>query len=109
MQIALNILGQEIALTCAPEEERRLRDLGAALEARLAGFGGDVDGVRQLVLTALSLLDEVQAAGAALARAHGEIERLSDMVVEARLTAASVPTDDGLGRVNSLRVAHGAA
>ncbi len=106
MDITLTILGQDIALSCAPEEERRLRDLAAALEARLLGEG---DSMRRLTLTALSLLDEAQAARAALARAHGEIERLTDMVVEARLATSAEPADADRGRVNSLRPAPGAA
>jgi cell division protein ZapA (FtsZ GTPase activity inhibitor) len=105
MEITLAILGQDITISCTPEEERRLRDLAAALEARLAGEG---DSLRRLALTALSLLDEAQAARAALARAHGEIERLTDMVVEARLSTSAEPTDSDRGRVNSLR-APGAA
>lgn len=85
MRLVLTILGEEIALESAPEEERRLRDLGAALEARLRALGAEKAGAEHLLIIALSLLDEVQAARAALARAHGEIERLNDMVVEARL------------------------
>lgn len=109
MTVVLSILGQEIALACAPADERRLRDLAAALDKRLAGLGGDPDGARRLALTALSLLDEVQAARAALVRAHGEIERLTDMVVDARLEASVPPINDDLGRVEALRVAHDAA
>lgn len=81
-EITLRILDQDIRFACAPAEERRLRDLAVALEARLAGFSGDGDAVRQLILTSLSLLDETQAAGAALARAHEEIELLNDLLAE---------------------------
>ena len=109
IDITLTVLGQAIDLRCAPDEERRLRDLGAALEARLAAYGGDSEGVRRLALTAISLMDEAQAARAALVRARGEVERLTDMVVEARLTAGSEPIDPDRGRVGSLRVAQGSA
>lgn len=107
IDITLTVLGQAIDLRCAPEEERRLRDLGAALEARLAAFGGDSAGVRRLALTALSLLDEVQAAHAALVRAQGEVERLTDMMVDERL--GGEPIDADRGRVSSLRTAQGSA
>lgn len=103
MQTLLRILNEEIALECAPAEQRRLQDLAAALNARLAGFSGDADGMRRLAITALSLLDETQAAGAALARAHAEIERLNDSTVEALLAS------DDRGRLSALRVKQGAA
>ncbi len=85
MRLVLILLDVEIALECAPEQERRLRDLAAALEARLRALGAEKAGAEHLLILALSLMDEVQASRAALARAHGEIERLNDMVVEARL------------------------
>jgi cell division protein ZapA (FtsZ GTPase activity inhibitor) len=104
MQTTLRILGHDIALDCAPSEQRRLEDLAKGLEARLSGFTGDAAGIRRLVITALSLLDETQAAAAALARAHGEIERLNDMIAESRLDAAegSIPSPDQ-GRLLTLR------
>ncbi len=88
MRLVLSVLGEEIALESAPEEERRLRDLAALLEARLRALGAEKASSEHLLIIALSLMDEVQAARAALARAHGEIERLNDMVVEARLAEA---------------------
>ena len=88
MKLTLRILNQDFDIDCKPQEQRRLEDLAKALDARLTGFSGDADGVRQLVVTSLALLDEVQATTAALVRAHGEIERLNDMVAEARLEAA---------------------
>ena len=109
-EITLRILDQDIRFACAPEEERRLRDLAAALETRLAGFSGDGDGMRRLILTALSLMDEAQASSAALVRARGEIERLTDMLIEARLEGCAEPDSADRGRVGSLRrVAEGAA
>ena len=100
MQILVHILGQEIAVECAPREQMRLQDLAAALDARLVGFTGDAAGMKRLALAALSLLDEAQAAGAALARARSEIERLNDLVAEARLDA---PPADERGRLSALR------
>jgi hypothetical protein len=101
MQTVLRILNEQISLECAPGDQRRLEDLAAALEARLAGFSGNEDGYRRLVLTAIALLGESQAAGAALMRAHHEIERLNDMVAEARLDQSPPPDDRRL--VNALR------
>jgi|CXWL01.1.fsa_nt_gi cell division protein ZapA (FtsZ GTPase activity inhibitor) len=105
-EITLRILDQDIRFACAPEEERRLRDLAAALETRLAGFSGDGDGMRRLILTALSLMDEAQAAGAALARAHGEIERLNDLLEETQpdpqREAPRVSLSEAFGQVGSL-------
>lgn len=91
MQTVLKVLGQEIVVDCDPSQQRRLQDLASALDARLAATSGDP--VRRLALTAIALLDEAQATGAALARARCVIERLSDMVVEARLEADSLDVD----------------
>lgn len=106
--ILLRILDRDIRLDCAPHEQRRLEDLAAALNARLAGFSGEPEGVKRLALTALSLLDETQAKSAALARARDEIERLSDLLIEAHVAAAPNAPDEDLGRVASL-AAQGAA
>jgi hypothetical protein len=101
MQTVLRILNEEISLECAPGDQRRLEDLAAALEARLAGFSGDEGGYRQLLLAAIALLGESQAAGAALMRARHEIERLNDMMTEARADN-SAPLS-GRRLVNALR------
>ena len=103
--ILLRVLDQDFALNCAASEQRRLEDLAAALNARLQGFAGDPDAMRALTLTALALLDETQATAAALARARGEIDRLTDMIVEAR----AEPADAGRGRTPALRIVSGAA
>jgi cell division protein ZapA (FtsZ GTPase activity inhibitor) len=97
MHAILRILNEDIRLECAPGEQRRLEDLADALERRLACFSGDTRGNRRLVLAALALLDEAQAANAALARAHCEIDRLNDIVADAALPL------DNRGRVNVLR------
>ncbi|WP_395645150.1 cell division protein ZapA [Terricaulis sp.] len=88
MKITIRVLNRDFQMDCAPQEQRRVEDLAKTLDARLAGFTGDAEGMRRLVLTSLALLDEVQATRAALARAHGEVERLNDMVAEARLETA---------------------
>jgi len=82
--VSITILGQALDLPCAAGEERRTADLAAVLEARLAGLAdsGDPDGVRRLASVALALLAENQAAGAALARARHEIDRLNDLNVD---------------------------
>jgi hypothetical protein len=98
MQAILRILNQDIRVDCAPSDQRRLEDLAAALETRLAAVPGDGDGCRRLALTALALMDEAQSANAALARAHCEIDRLNDLISE----AAPLPLDTS-GRVNVLR------
>ena len=50
-----------------------------------------------------------QATSAALVRARTEIERLTDMVVEAKLEAAAAPDTSDRGRVQALRATHGLA
>lgn len=106
----LRLLGAEIPLRCSPQERRRLEDLARALEQRLAGFQGDPQGMQRLALTALALMDEAQAAGAALARARSEIDRLTDLIVEAKLEAPAAPAlDPSAGSVAALRRTQGAA
>jgi len=111
MQTIVKILDREFSIECGEGDCRRLEDLARSLEARLAGFSGDEDAMRRLVVTALSLLDQTQAMSAALVRARGEIERLSDMVVEAQLEAAkaNAAVIDDRGRIDALRVAQGVA
>lgn len=110
MQAVLTILGRDYAIDCTEQEERRLQDLARLLDARLQGFGGDADTRRSLVFIALALLDEAQTTSAALVRARCEIERLTDLLIDAKLEAQAAP-DLGLrGGVGALRrVAEGAA
>ena len=110
MQVRLRILGRDVDLECGQAEERRLVDLAAALEARLSRLG-DVDDVRRLVRASLALMDEAQTTAAALARARMEIERLTDMLVEARLAAAEprLGLEDQRDRVTVLHGAQGSA
>jgi cell division protein ZapA (FtsZ GTPase activity inhibitor) len=104
----VKILDREFAIDCEPRDARRLEDLAAILNARLAA--GEGDATRRLVMAALALADEAQTTGAALARARCEIERLTDLVVEAKLEAAGGAGTDERGRVGALRrVAEGAA
>jgi hypothetical protein len=84
MPTVLRILDETIELECASRDRRRFKDLAAALEARLSSFCDEGSPDRRLVLAAIALLDETQAMGAALARAYWEIERLNDLVAEAR-------------------------
>jgi cell division protein ZapA (FtsZ GTPase activity inhibitor) len=113
MQANVTILGQDYAIDCAECDLRRLEDLSRALDSRLKGFSGDTGAMRRLVLTALGLMDEVQATSAALVRARCEIERLTDMLVEAKLEAQAAspehPDSSERGRINALRVAQGRA
>lgn len=111
MQATVKILGEDYAIECADCDQRRLEDLAKALDARLQGFSGDTCAMRRLVLTSLGLIDEAQATSAALARARCEIERLTDMLVEAQLEAQTPepPDTPDRGRVSALRVAQGRA
>ncbi len=111
MHATVKILGEDYAIECAECDTRRLEDLAKVLEQRLQGFSGDTPAMRRLVLTALGLIDEAQATSAALARARMEIERLTDMLVEAQLASEPPePTDrPDRGRVGAFRVAQGRA
>jgi cell division protein ZapA (FtsZ GTPase activity inhibitor) len=113
MQATITILGQDYAIECAECDQRRIEDLARALEERLDGFKGEASAKRRLVLAALGLLDEVQATSAALARARIEVERLTDMLVEAKLEVEAPPPGkpDAPARrdVGALRVAQGRA
>jgi len=64
----IDILGRRFSVACAPGQEARLTGLGMALDARvrkIAGAVGDVGEERLLLIAALSLLDELEAAKAA--------------------------------------------
>jgi len=111
MQVTVTILGERHTIECAECDTRRLEDLAGALEGRLQGFRGDTSAMRRLVLTALGLIDETQATNAALARARTEIERLTDMLVEAKLenVAPEPPDSPERGRIGALHAAAGRA
>lgn len=109
----ITVLNRPFTIDCTAAEERRIEDLAKALDARLKACS-EPDQLRKVVFTALALMDEVQTTHAALARSHCEIERLTDMVVEAKIEAeaaqAAAPDTGDRGRVSSLRrVAEGAA
>ena len=97
-EFVLRVGGEAHALDCDAQDMRRLEDLAAELETRLAAFPQDVPAVRRLALTALSLLNECQQAGAAAARAHVEIDRLQDVLAAAcqELDPAADSTDRGV-------------
>lgn len=100
-QTVFSILGEEFRFECAANEERRLRDLAAALDERLQV--GEGAALARLVAVALSLLDEAQASGAALARARGEIERLSDeLTAQHRMARLTPGTLEERGRLAAL-------
>jgi cell division protein ZapA (FtsZ GTPase activity inhibitor) len=82
-KVVVRVADQEVAVDCAPHEQRRVADLASLLESRLAVYAGEPETLRRLVLMALALMDEAQTAGAALARARGEIDRLNDLVCDA--------------------------
>ena len=87
-KVTLRVADAEVAVDCAPHEQRRVGDLAALLESRLSVYAGEPDALRRLVMTALTLMDEAQVAGAALARARAEIDRLTDLIAEAPEGAA---------------------
>lgn len=103
-EVIVKIQGQDVRIDCAPHEQRRVADLAALLESRLAVYAGEPEGMRRLVLTALALMDETQAAGAALARARAEIERLADLTAEPK-----TEIDSAQGCVASLKQPAGVA
>ena len=84
----VRILGRDVDMPCASGREQRLSDLAAQLNARL-GDSGEADDVTRLAQAALALMDEAQLAHAALERARLEVERLTDLVVEARTASDS--------------------
>ena len=103
-EVVVRIQGQEIRIDCAPHEQRRVADLAVLLESRLAVYAGEPEDARRLVITALALMDETQTAGAALARARAEIERLNDLLNGQKdgPEAETVETKGQQGRVVSL-------
>lgn len=104
-EVVVHVAGQEVTVACAPHEQRRVADLVALLESRLAVYAGEPEAMRRLVLAALALLDETQAVGAALARAREELDRLNELSGESQ-----IEIDEPSGRVASLRrVPEGAA
>lgn len=96
-KVEVHIGDREIAIDCAPHEQRRVADLAALLESRLAAYAGEPDMLRRLVLTALALMDEAQASGAALARARAEIDRLNDLGCDGETEEA--PRDEARARL----------
>lgn len=101
-EAVLTILGCEMRVSCDDAEARRLRDLARELERRAALASGDT--AARLTRTAMALLAENQAAGAALARAHAEIDRLNDML----LARAAAPAPATGGRRAALVLSPGA-
>ncbi|MET0183535.1 MAG: cell division protein ZapA [Caulobacterales bacterium] len=83
-QIAVSILGKEVSVSCAAADTQRVQDLAKSLDQRLVALAESApdDAVALLTRAALGLMAENQASGAALARAHYEIERLNDLALE---------------------------
>jgi cell division protein ZapA (FtsZ GTPase activity inhibitor) len=87
---SLSVLGHVFSVDCTQAEARRLAELEANLEARLASVGTrEATQERRLILLALGLMDDVQGAGAALVRARSEIERLGDLLEHVREKSAA--------------------
>ncbi len=81
----VTILGREVEVGCAEADIARIEDLAKSLESRLEALPpvGDADALRRLSLVALALVAENQAARAALARAHIEVDRLHEIMIKA--------------------------
>lgn len=61
----ITIQGRAYSVACAPGQEIRLEELGVALDRRIAsiaGAVGDIGEARLLLVAALALLDELEAA-----------------------------------------------
>jgi cell division protein ZapA (FtsZ GTPase activity inhibitor) len=84
-ETSVSVLGEVFCVDCTAAEARRLTDLAASLEARLASIAGaETSPQRRLILVALGLMDDVQGSGAALVRARREIDRLGDLLEQVR-------------------------
>ncbi len=102
--VSLQIDEQNLSIACNAHDSHRLTDLAALLNTRLAAYPCEMEMSERLALAALSLLDETQTRAAALVRARGEIDRLTDLLLEARVNAAPLAVDEDRGRVAALRV-----
>ncbi len=63
--VEVEIHGRHYSVACAPGQEQRLAQLGARLDKRvrqIAGAVGDVGDTRLLLIAALALMDEIDAA-----------------------------------------------
>jgi cell division protein ZapA len=96
-QVTVNLNGRDYTVGCGEGEESRLRDLAREVDARLKGFVsqvGQIGEARLLVLTLLSLADELAETaneGGEIALAAG-INALAQRVetVAARLESAKM-------------------
>ncbi|MEO0465268.1 MAG: cell division protein ZapA [Pseudomonadota bacterium] len=93
----IEVFGRRYSVACAPGQESRLMDLGVQLDARInkiAEAVGDVGDDRLLLVAALSLLDELEAAKAApTAELEAEMARV--------LSSAATRIDAVIDRVIS--------
>lgn len=63
--VEVDIYGKRYSVACAPGQEKRLAELGARLDKRvrqISGAVGDVGEARLLLIAALALMDEIDAA-----------------------------------------------
>lgn len=95
----IRIRGRSFSVACSPDQEMRVQRLAQQLDARLASIAsavGDIGDERLLLISALSLLDELDAArqssnpGAAEARAASLIAD-----VAARIEAMATRLEGG--------------
>ncbi len=81
----IQVYGRAYTVACAPGQEQRLTQLGQDLDARLRKIAvavGDVGEDRLLLVAALSLLDELDAAKGSTGATVGEVEARAAAILE---------------------------
>ncbi|MFN7055701.1 cell division protein ZapA [Hyphomonas sp.] len=96
----IQIQGRRFSIACAPGQESRVSKLGEQLDARLSGIAsavGDIGEERLLLIAALALLDELDAAKR-LGQGHpgGAQAEARLLAMAARIDALANRLEDGL-------------
>ncbi|MEM6534764.1 MAG: cell division protein ZapA [Pseudomonadota bacterium] len=97
----IRLMGKDYSVACAPGQEDRLKALSKRLDARvtkIAGAVGDIGQDRILLIAALALLDELDAARQGQAAATGpEVDRaamaLGDAAARIEALAARIEAE----------------
>jgi len=72
-QVTFSLNGREYTIGCGPGEEARIRELARGLDSRIRKFGqqaGQTGETRLLVMTLLTMADELAEAKGAAANGH---------------------------------------
>ena len=83
----IDIYGKRYSVACAPGQEKRLTELGQRLDKRvrqISGAVGDIGEARLLLISALALMDELDAL-----KAQPQQERLEGRAAAALADAAA--------------------